>query len=99
VKRFVVLASVALLACEAQSPANAGGECSSDATCTLGAWTADCCPRCKPFSAPSSEVAAMDDRCRAMPPASGRCPALECPPNQGPDYVAKCVSGRCVVGP
>ena len=94
---ILVLAAVA--ACEAESPRNTSAECSSDANCTLGAWTADCCPRCKPFAATSSEVAAMDDRCRAMSPASARCPELKCPQNEGPDYIAKCVAGRCVVGP
>ena len=66
----------------------------------IGAWTADCCPRCKPFAATNSEVAAMDDRCRAITsPVSARCPELQCPPNEGPDYIPKCVAGRCVVGP
>ena len=99
--KLAALALVALCACEsAQSPANAGGECSSDANCSLGSWTADCCPRCKPYSAPYSEVSALDAQCAAMPsPASVRCPAVECPAHEGPDYVAKCVSGRCVVGP
>ncbi len=104
VKRFVVpafvLASVAACAAESESPKNSGAECSSDANCSLGAWTADCCPRCKPFGATNSEVAAMDDRCRSITsPVSARCPELKCPPNEGPDYIPKCVAGRCVVGP
>jgi hypothetical protein len=86
-------------ACQAETPASAGAECSSDANCALGSWTADCCPRCKPFSAPSEQVADMDARCRAMSPVSGRCPELKCPEHLGPDYIAKCVSGQCVVGP
>jgi hypothetical protein len=100
VSRFLFALSLFVTACEtSQTPANAGAECSSDANCALGAWTADCCPRCKPFSAPYSEVAAMDERCRSMSPASARCPALECPPHEGPDFISKCVSGRCIVGP
>ena len=97
----VIVVALVIVACEsAQSPANAGGECSSDANCSLGSSTADCCPRCKPYAAPYAEVMALDNRCQAMvSPASARCPALECPPHEGPDYVAKCVSGRCVVGP
>jgi hypothetical protein len=94
---FVIVASLG--ACQAESPAGARAECASDATCALSMWTADCCPRCKPFSATSSEVAAMEEKCHAMPPISGRCPELQCPAHEGPDYIAKCTSGQCVVGP
>jgi len=87
------------MSCQAETAANASSECASDATCALSPWTVDCCPRCKPFSATSSEVAAMEDKCRAMSPVSGRCAELKCAPNEGPDFVAKCVAGRCVVGP
>jgi hypothetical protein len=97
----IFFAIVFLGACEsAQSPANAGGECSSDANCTLGSWTPECCPRCKPYSAPYAEVNALDMQCTAtVSPPTARCPALECPAHEGPDWIAKCVSGRCVVGP
>jgi hypothetical protein len=104
VKRFVIavatLASI-VSACEADAPANAPAraECGSDANCVLGDWTADCCPRCKPFAAPISQVNTLDAKCRAMSPASARCPDLQCPPHEGPDYVAKCDTGRCVVVP
>ncbi len=96
----LVAALALIVACNSETPANnAGAECTSDGNCALSPWTADCCPRCKPFSAPHSEVAAMETRCSAEPPVSARCPELQCPPNEGPDYVAKCVAGRCVVGP
>ncbi len=84
---------------ESETPASARAECSSDANCMLGSWTAECCPRCKPFSAPTSQVLAMENKCRAMSDPEARCPELKCPPHEGPDYVAKCVSGQCVVGP
>ena len=99
VVKYVALIAL-LSACNAETPAqNAGAECSSDANCALSSWNAECCPRCKPFSAPYSEVAAMESRCTSMAPASARCPELKCPEREGPDYIAKCVSGRCVVGP
>jgi hypothetical protein len=96
---LLVVPALLVVACQADTAVNAAAECASDATCALGAWTADCCPRCKPFAGTSSEAAAMDNQCRAMSPVSGRCPELKCPPHEGPDYFAKCVSGRCVVGP
>ena len=102
VARVVVaslIVSVCVLACESETPANAKAECGSDANCELSPWTADCCPRCKPFAGTTAEVASLDDSCKAMSPASARCPELKCPPHEGPDYIAKCVSGRCVVGP
>ncbi len=94
------LAVVCVVSCgQAESPARARAECASDATCMLGDWTADCCPRCKPFSAPTSEVLALDRKCRAMSSPEARCPELKCPPHEGPDYAAKCADGRCVVTP
>ena len=88
------------MACqESETPASAKAECASDANCMLGTWTADCCPRCKPFAAPISQVLALDGKCRSMPPVDTRCPELECPPHEGPDFAAKCASGRCVVSP
>jgi len=95
-----VVSAGAVAACqESETPVSARAECASDAHCVLGTWTADCCLRCKPFAAPNSEVAALDTKCRSMPPVDARCPELECPPHEGPDFVAKCVSGRCVVWP
>jgi hypothetical protein len=34
-----------------------------------------------------------------MSAASARCPELTCPAREGPEYIPKCVAGRCVVGP
>ena len=88
-----------LVACNPETAASASAECSSNANCTLGMMTAECCDRCKPFAATHSEVAELEAKCQQMSPKSGRCPEVECPKHEGPDYIAKCAAGKCVVGP
>ena len=100
IHRIAALGVVALaLSCQADTAVSARAECHSDANCSLGQWTVDCCPRCKPYSAPSDDLDEMNQKCGAMSPVSGRCPPLDCPAHEGPGYIAKCVEGRCVVGP